>query len=369
VVPPRFQDVNAVVAALLRDLAFAQTSQQKMFGYKRAASAVLALERPVSELVSGRTIERISGVGPASARVIFEVLETGGSPIVEHAVAMSGNAADIERRRALRSNFLSRAEVRRVLDDPSIEAVGRADYLGDFQMHSEWSDGVPTLEEIAAGCEARGYSCAAVTDHSYGLKIAGGLSMDDAVRQHKEIDRINRARPSFRLIKGIEANISADGHLDLSDDEAAEFELVLAAPHSKLRIAADQTPRLLRAIETPGVHVLAHPRGRITGSRPGVSADWDAVFEKAAALNVAIEIDGDPSRQDLDFSLARRAFDAGCLFSLDSDAHTVAQLAYAETAIAHARLAGIPAARIINTWGSARLLAWLDEHRHAPAEQ
>lgn len=360
----QFRDVNAVVAALLRDLAFAQTSQQKMFGYKRAASAVLALDRPLTELVSGRTLERIPGIGPASARVIFEVLETGGSPTVEHAVAASGKTSDIERRRGLRANFLSRAEVLRVLSDPAITAVARDDYHGDLQMHSEWSDGVPTLEAIADVGAALGWTFCAVTDHSYGLKIAGGMSMADAARQHKAIDRINRQRHAFRLIKGVEANISADGHLDLSDEEVAEFELVLAAPHSKLRLMTDQTPRLLRALDTPGVHVLAHPRGRITGSRPGVTADWDAVFHKAAAANVAVEIDGDPSRQDLDFALASRALDAGCLFALDSDAHTTGQFAYTDTALAHARLAGIPADRIINCWSTDRLLGWLTEKSH-----
>jgi histidinol phosphatase-like PHP family hydrolase len=109
--------------------------------------------------------------------------------------------------------------------------------------------------------------------------------------------------------------------------------------------------------------VLAHPRGRITGSRAGVVADWDAVFAAAVEQGVAVEIDGDPSRQDLDFSLAARALEAGCLFALDSDAHTTSQLAYADTAIAHARLAGIPPDRIINCWPTERLLAWLQRIR------
>jgi histidinol phosphatase-like PHP family hydrolase len=358
-------DVNALVAALLRDLAFAQASQQKMFGYKRAASAVLALDRPLTALVSGRTLDKVRGVGPASARVIFEVLESGGSPTVERAVAASDRVADIERRRRLRAHFLSRAEVLRVLDDPTLDGVERTAYRGDLQMHSIWSDGVPTLADIADACAARGYAYAAVTDHSYGLKIAGGMSMADAARQHAEIDCVNRSRPSFRMIKGIEANIGTDGALDLSEEEVAQFELVLAAPHSKLRIAADQTARLLRAIATPGVHVLAHPRGRITGSRPGVQADWGAVFAASAAAGVAIEIDGDPSRQDLDHTLAARALAAGCLFALDSDAHTTGQLSYADTALAHARLARIPADRIINCWERERLLGWLEGARRS----
>jgi histidinol phosphatase-like PHP family hydrolase len=358
-------DVNARVAGFLRDLAAAHMPSPKMFGYKRAAAAVLALEQQLTDLVEpGGTLPRIPGIGPASTRVILEVLANGTSPTVERIVATSARAADIWRRRALRTNFLSRAEVLRVLHGSSLGGPAMSDYRGDLQMHSEWSDGTSTLDDIAAACIARGYSYAAVTDHSHGLKIAGGMSMADAASQHQEIDRINSARgSSFRLIKGIEANIGADGRLDLSADEAAGFELVLAAPHSKLRRTEDQTERLVRAVETPYVHVLAHPRGRITGSRAGVVANWDHVFGAAAREGVAIEIDGDPSRQDVDYALASRACDAGCLFALDSDAHSTAQLRFVETAIAHARLAAVPPHRIVNCWERDRLLEWL-RRRH-----
>jgi histidinol phosphatase-like PHP family hydrolase len=363
--PRRFGDVNAVAAGFLRDLAYAQSSEPKMFGYKRAAAAVLALEQPLGELVGpGGRLQRISGIGPASERVILEVLHSGTSPTADAAVARSDRAADIARRRELRGHFLSRAEVLRVLREPRFAGPTLADYRGDFQMHSEWSDGAPSLGDIVEACVARGYTHTAVTDHSHGLKIAGGMSMDEAAAQRQAIARLNLDYDGrFRLIQGIEANIGADGALDLSADEAACFELVLAAPHSKLRRIEDQTARLLAAVATPGVHVLAHPRGRITGSRAGVIADWDAVFAAASAHGVAVEIDGDPSRQDLDFSLAERALAAGCLFALDSDAHATSQLVYAETAIAHARLAAIPPERIINCWTTERLLAWLRERR------
>jgi histidinol phosphatase-like PHP family hydrolase len=358
-------DVNAVAGGLLRDLAFAQTSQQKMFGYKRAAAAVLALEQPLTNLLKpDRTLPKIPGIGPASTRVILEVLDTGASETVEQAVALSDRAADIERRRGLRAHFLSRAQVLRVLGDPAGNGPTPGEYRGDLQMHSEWSDGAPTLGEIAEACLARGYSYAAVTDHSHGLKIAGGMSMDEAARQHAEIDRLNAAYGGrFRLIRGIEANISADGGLDLSAEEAERFELVLAAPHSKLRRDGDQTERLVAAIQNPHVHVLAHPRGRMSGSRAGIVAEWDAVFVAAAREGVAVEIDGDPARQDLDYTLAARALAAGCLFAADSDAHTTSQLRYAETALAHARLAGIPAHRLVNCWPTGRLLGWLADRK------
>ena len=354
-------DVNAAVGGYLRDLAYAQTTEPKMFGYKRAAAAIFALDTPITELIArnGR-LPKIPGIGPASARVIHEVLETGESPTVEHAVESSAQRADIERRRALRRHFLSRAEVLRILRDPGFAGPDRDDYRGDLQMHSEWSDGAPSLSEIVDACRQRGYSYAAVTDHSHGLKIAGGMSMADAADQRREIDRLNAAPDDgFRLLQGIEANIDGEGQLDLSADEAATFDIVLAAPHSRLRKTDDQTLRLVRAIETPRVRILAHPRGRISGSRAGVVADWDAVFDAAVRENVAIEIDGDPARQDLDYTLAERALGAGCLFALDSDAHTTDQLSYADTALAHARLAGIPSDRIVNCWPLERLLAWL----------
>jgi histidinol phosphatase-like PHP family hydrolase len=359
--PSIYADVNAVVGGYLRDLAFAQSSQQKMFGYKRAAAAIFALDTPLTDLVGpDGAWPKIPGIGPGSARVIREVLETGGSPTVEQAVETSGRRADIDRRRQLRRHFLSRAEVRRVLSDPAFAGPTLEQYLGDLQMHSEWSDGSPTVQEIAEACIERGYRYSAVTDHSYGLRIAGGMSMAEAVEQRKAIDEVNlRYGEQFRLLQGIEANIDAAGHLDLTDDEAATFDVVLAAPHSRLRRSEDQTDRMLTAVAHPAVRILAHPRGRITGSRAGVIADWHVGFAAAAERRVAIEIDGDPARQDLDHALAADALAAGCLFALDSDAHTTGQLSYAETALAHARLAGIPAERIVNCWPLDRLLAWL----------
>jgi putative hydrolase len=356
-------DVNAAVGGFLRDLAFAQPAPPKMFGYKRAAAAILRLETPLIEFVdAGGVLTNIPGIGPGSARVITEVLDTGQSPTVERAIDASGRRADIERRRALRAHFLSRAEVVRILNDPAYGEPQPTHYHGDLQMHSEWSDGRDSLPQICQACEARGYAYAAVTDHSHGLAIAGGISMEEAAHQRREIEGLNASSDGrFRLLHGVEANIGVTGTLDLSADEATQFEIVLAAPHSVLRKAHDQTSRLLTAVHNPAVRILAHPRGRITGSRAGIVADWDVVFAACADTRVAIEIDGDPARQDLDYTLARRALTAGCLFALDSDAHTTEQFAYTETALAHARLAGIPHERIVNCWPLDRLLAWLSD--------
>lgn len=354
-------DRNSAIAALLRDLAAAQKSTQSRWGYKRAAAAIAGLEEPVESLLQpDGTLRKIANVGPSSTRVILEFLRTGASPTVEQAIAGSGKTSDIERSRMLREHFLSRAQVVAALENPRLKGPRLKDYRGDLQMHSVWSDGRQTLEDIIEAGLARKYEFCAITDHSYGLPIARGVSMARLAEQHKEIDELNRRYGGrFRLLKGIEANIRADGMIDMEPHELRQLELVVAAPHSALRSAADQTSRMVRAVSARGVHILGHPRGRKDGARPGVSAKWDQVFEAAAKSKVAIEIDGDPSRQDVDFELAGAAVRAGCLIALDSDAHSTRELQYAETAIAHARLAGIPRERIVNCWPLKRLLAWL----------
>ena len=353
-------DTNIVVAALLYDLATVQSDRGSMWGYKRAASAIRHLDRPLEELIEpDGGLQKIPHVGQSSMRVALEVLATGASERVERLIASSPKAAEVAKKRHFRDRFLSRAEVLRVLRRRTAGGVKLADYRGDLQMHSTWSDGSEPIAALAAACVDRGYSYCAITDHSAGLPIASGVSAEAFTRQHREIDVINaECAGRFRVFKGVEANIGADGTLDVSRDEMRRFEIVLAAPHSKLRIPDDQTPRMLQAVSTPGVHILAHPRGRMFGSRAGVRADWDRVFAAAAQHDVAIEIDGDPSRQDLDFTLAARAAAAGCLIALDSDAHSGEELVHAETALAHARLAGIARDRIINCWDGARLSDW-----------
>jgi len=353
-------DLNMTIAGLLSDLATVQTSEQRKFGYKQAAQAIRSLDQPVEELRQrDGTLRRIPRIGPASTRVILEVLETGASPTVDAAVSTSPKAADIAKRRQWRSHFLSRATVRRALADPSLNGPTLAEYRGDLQMHSTWSDGSQTLGDIVQTGLGRGYAFAAVTDHSAGLPIAHGVSMQQFAEQHLEIDRLNAEHEGqFTLLKGVEANIRADGEVDVELQDRRAFEIVVAAPHSSLRSPVAQTGRMLAVVSSPAIHILGHPRGRMFSSRPGVSADWARVFAAAAESTVAIEIDGDPSRQDVDYVLARQALKAGCLFALDSDAHGVGEWAYAETAVAHARLAGVPPERIINCWPLERLLAW-----------
>src|SRR6187549_410609 len=214
------RDVNSEVAGWLRDLAFVQNSPHSRWGYKRAASAVLYLPVQIDSLLNeDGTLQKVPHVGPASTRVILEVLTTGTSRIVDAAVdaAEPKTRADILRRRGLRSNFLSRAAAGAAIRARQPHAPSLADVKCDLQMHSDWSDGGQTLEEIIETGISRGYTHSAVTDHSYGLPIAGGLPMVKVAAQHREIDKLNaKYQGRFRLLKGIEANIRADGSVDMT---------------------------------------------------------------------------------------------------------------------------------------------------------
>ena len=363
-------DANLAAAALLYDMAALQPTERSRFGYKRAAKAIAGLSVPVADLVAAGTLREVPFVGPSSERIVTEFVKEGSSPTLEAAVARTGKPSMVEEKRALRDGYLSHAVMAEALSTPAAEGVvTKADYRGDFQMHSTWSDGTETIQTMAEAAMELGHACLGITDHSYGLPIARGVSMEKAARQWAEIDELNaRWNGSFRVFKGIEANILIDGSLDLHPGERALFEFVVASPHSQLRRKEQQTSRMVNAVKAPGVAILGHPRGRMFNSRPGISADWDAVFAQAAKRGVAIELDGNWHRQDIDYRLAARALAAGCIFALDSDAHSTGELRFSEYAIAHARLAGIPAERVINCWSDGRLEEWMRERRGSSAK-
>lgn len=365
--PAEIADGNLTAAALLYDMAALQPTERSRFGYKRAARAITRLTVPVADLVEAGTLRDVPFVGPASERILTEFVKTGASPTVEAAIAKSGQHAAVVARRALRDGYLSHSIMAEALaTEAAPGVVSKADYRGDFQVHSTWSDGTERIATMARAAMELGHTCLGITDHSYGLPVARGISMTQAAKQWVEIDRLNAEfRGRFRVYKGIEANILADGSLDVQPDERRRFEFVVAAPHSQLRREEDQTARMVNAVRAEGVAILGHPRGRMFNSRPGISADWDAVFEAAAARDVAIELDGNWHRQDIDYLLARRALEAGCLFALDSDAHSTGELRFSEYALAHARLAGVPAERVINCWSDDRLEAWMRERRES----
>ena len=351
-------------AGLLYDMAALHSDSRAEIGYKRAAAAIVALPEPVADLVARGALRDVPFVGPSSARIVSEYVESGRSGTVEAAVAASSAGERIATLRALRAHFLSHLAMERALSAGPAALVSRAAFRGDLQMHSTWSDGAERIATMARACMDRGHGCMGVTDHSYGLPVARGMAMRDVETQHREIDRLNaRYEGRFRIFKGIEANILADGSLDLQTDERRVFEYVIASPHSLLRRDQDQTQRMLEAVRQPGVAILGHPRGRMFNSRAGVRADWPHVFDEAARRGVAIEIDGNWHRQDIDYVLAAEALRAGCVFALDSDAHSIGELHFTDYSIAHARLAGVPADRVINCWSDERLAAWFAERR------
>ena len=330
---------------------------QRGWGYKRAAKAVLRIDEPITLLVEANTFHAVPGIGPTTDRIARELIYDGGSPFVERAIRDAGKEDAIAKLHSLRQHFLSRAAVKQIVGRRG--APSRSRYRGDFQMHSVWSDGAETLESIVDACLARGHRCAGITDHSYGLPIAGGMTMAQVEQQHQEIDALNKQHNGrFRLFKGIETDIRQDGTVDMEEHELRQFEFIVASPHSLLRKAVDQTARMAGAVEQRGVSILGHPQGRRFNVRPGVTAHWDRVFKVAAKRQVAIEIDGSWDRQDVHYELAARALELGCLFALDSDAHSHPELDFIEISIAHARIAGIPEERIVNYWPEKKFLEW-----------
>jgi histidinol phosphatase-like PHP family hydrolase len=351
------RDVNLELGGLLLDMATLAGSSQRAWGYKRAAKAVFRLDRHVTPLIEANTFKAVPGIGPTTDRIARELIHDGSSAFVEDAIRAAGKGEAIARLRALRQHFISRAAMEEVLTRRG--SPSRARYRGDFQMHSVWSDGSEPLESIVEACLARGYQCAGMTDHSYGLPIAGGMSMAQVAEQHAAIDQVNAAyQGRFRMFKGIEANIRPDGTVDMEPHQLRLFEFVVASPHSMLRKTVDQTARMVGAVSQPGVCILGHPQGRRFNVRPGVAADWDQVFTVAARRQVAIEIDGSWDRQDVHYELAARALGHGCIFALDSDAHANHELNFVDIAIAHAKLAGIAEARIVNYWSEKKFLEW-----------
>jgi histidinol phosphatase-like PHP family hydrolase len=351
------KDINLELGGLLLDMAAVAGESQRGWGYKRAAKAVLRIDEAITPLVEANTFKGVSGIGPTTDRIARELIYDGQSPFVEKAIREAGQEEAVAKLRALRQRFLSRAAVKEINGRRGSPSLKR--YRGDYQMHSVWSDGAETLASIVDACLARGQRCAGITDHSYGLSIAGGMTMAQAEKQHAEIDDVNQThRGRFRIFKGIEANIRPDGTIDMEEHELRRFEFIVASPHSLLRKAIDQTARMVGAVSQKGVSILGHPTGRKFNQRPGVKAHWDKVFKVAAKRQVAIEIDGSWDRQDVHYELAARALELGCLFALDSDAHAHVELDFSDIAIAHARLAGIPEGRIVNYWPEKKFLEW-----------
>jgi DNA polymerase (family 10) len=269
----------------------------------------------------------------------------------------------------------NRGEIEAAREGRLPSLVTRADLRGDLHTHSDWSDGVHAIEVMAEAGRRLGYAYQVLTDHSQSLGIAHGLEPARVELQRTIIAALNArfvaeeaagtipegAHPGgFRLLHGCELEVRADGRLDYEDDLLARFDLVVASVHvARRQPRVELTRRTLNAIRSPHVDVIAHPAGRMIQSRDDLDLHWDAVFEAAAATGTALEINGSPHRLDLAPERARRAVEAGCLVSIDSDAHRTSELDYVRWGMDQARRAWVEPRDVLNTRGRDELLAWV----------
>ncbi|MFK4297909.1 putative hydrolase [Arthrobacter sp. GAS37] len=316
----------------------------KVQAFRRAAGIIAGLsqEELIARVRDGR-LKRTKGIGNRT----FEVINQ----------ALSGAVPD----------YLE--NLRRRGAEPLVNGghTLHAKLRGDLHSHSNWSDGGSPIEVMVTAANILGREYLALTDHSPNLTIANGLSPERLMEQLMVVDGINEQNgkePGFRLLAGIEVDILEDGELDQSAELLSQLDVVVASVHSKLRSdKRSMTRRMLAAIENPHTNVLGHCTGRLVkgsrGTRPPSEFDAEKVFASCAEHSVAVEINSRPERQDPPDELIRMALDAGCLFSIDSDAHAPGQLDFLQYGAERAEANGVPADRIVTTWPLDRLLEWL----------
>ena len=234
-----------------------------------------------------------------------------------------------------------------------------ADLRGVLHCHTTWSDGKASVAEMAAAAQGRGWEYIGISDHSQAAFYAGGLTPDQVREQHDEIDEYNATHPDFRVLKGIEADILADGSLDYDDALLERLDFVIASVHSRFSMdLASMTSRVLRALEDPRLTILGHPTGRLLLSREAYAIDMEAVLEKAGAVGAAVELNADPHRLDLDWRLLPRARECGIPIEIGPDAHSTAGLDNIRYGVGMARKAGLRAADVLNTRPAEQVLAF-----------
>jgi histidinol phosphatase-like PHP family hydrolase len=336
---------NGEIAELLAREAEGHEGIRQHAFRKAARSAFLWPEHASDLLAEGRSLIELRGVGPFIAQRLLAWMEKPPAKISPP---------------PLRRDFFTLADARALLSaNPSWTKSLR----GDLQMHTRWSDGSGSTAEMAAAGEERGYDYIAITDHSKGLKIAGGIDETALEKQGEEIIAVNASIKAsggkITVLRSIEMNLSPRGEGDTEPECLRQLDFVLGSFHSSLRKAEDQTERYLSAIRNPYVHVHGHPRGRIYNFRLGLTADWTRVFAEAARLDKAVEVDSYPDRQDINLALLRIAGREGVRISLGTDAHHPWQLSFIEFGLAAALKAKIPADRIINFLPLAELIQWI----------
>lgn len=258
----------------------------------------------------------------------------------------------------------ARGEIEAAYQDKLPALIELNDIKGDLHMHTDWSDGVATIEEMASAVQARGYQYAVISDHTQSLGVARGLSPERLREQRAEIDRLNEEFTDFRLLQGAEVEIKADGSLDFPDEVLAELDVVVASIHSGLRQERERiTARMVKAMRNPHVDIIGHPLGRILGQREASAVDMDEVLRVAEETGTILEVNAIPERLDLDDVHIRRAIELGIKLAINSDAHRPEGLAVMRYGVANARRGWAEAKDVSNTQPLEELLHLLGSRR------
>jgi DNA polymerase (family 10) len=245
---------------------------------------------------------------------------------------------------------------------PSLLELG--DMRGFLHCHTTYSDGSNSVEELALACREAGYEYVGVTDHSQAAAYAGGLKPGDLLRQADEIDQVNARLEGIRVLKGVEADILQDGRIDFDECILERLDFVIASIHSRFNMTgAEMTARILRAMDNPHLTIIGHPTGRLLLSRDPYGLDLDAVIEKAAATGVALEVNADPHRLDLDWRHLRRVRAAGVAISIGADAHNAGGIRHVDYGVAMARKGWLRREDILNARPVEEFLAYAARRR------
>jgi DNA polymerase (family X) len=246
---------------------------------------------------------------------------------------------------------------------PNYPLIELSDIKGDLHMHSLWSDGAYSIEEMAEACRKRGYKYMAITDHSQFLKVANGLTVERLKKQREEIDRLNAKYDDFMILAGVEMDILPDGTLDYDDEVLEGMDIVIASIHSGFSQPREVImERLKKALTNHHVDVIAHPTGRLIGRREGYDVDIDMLIELAKETNTALELNANPNRLDLSYEHLKKVQDAGVKIVINTDAHNLEMLDDMEVGIGIARKGWIRKETVINTWELEELRKFLARH-------
>jgi DNA polymerase (family 10) len=253
-----------------------------------------------------------------------------------------------------------RGELEAAASDSLPRLVALDDIKGDFHVHSNFSDGKDSIEEIAKAAAKCRYEYIGITDHSQSLRIAGGVSIKDLRRKIDAVRKLNKKLKGIRVLCGAEVDILKDGKLDYPDSILKELDFVIAAIHSGFRQSRQQlTERIIRACKNRYVNIIAHPTGVLSGVRGPYELDWEKVYEAARSHRVSLEINCHPQRMDLNDTMTMRAKQAGLGLCLGTDSHSIEQLEFMELGLCIARRGWLSKKDLINCFGLNELLKWL----------